>query len=99
MPVIRAGVCAARTMVWPPVPQPMSAILEAAERLSTKSRACTVTAGLPGPWRSSAEKYAQMRETSNSWMEAGGSLMVCAGTGGGRGWSTTTVCDRAARTG
>ena len=67
-PVICPGVCSANTIVWPPVPQPMSAIRDLSVRLSMKLNAFSVTSGLPGPCRSILEKKSQIKLSSNSWI-------------------------------
>ena len=41
--------CCANTIVWPPVPQPMSAMRDWSVRLSIKLKARSVASGLPGP--------------------------------------------------
>ena len=51
-PVICPAVFCARTIVWPPVPQPKSAMREFSFRFSTKLNARSVISGLPGPCRS-----------------------------------------------
>ena len=49
MPVICPGVCCASVIVWPPVPQPRSAIRDLSVSPSTKLRALIVVSALPGP--------------------------------------------------
>jgi hypothetical protein len=76
IPVIFPGACCAKTIVCPPVPQPMSAISELSSRLLMKLNACVVTSGLPGPCRSRFEKYSQINSRSNSWIDLFLSLII-----------------------